>query len=108
MGVLVSAGLKFVVCLFTCCWKHLRCKPVNTIKPPAFSIKFFVAMAIVLSNKITKPKRLMTMLEITCVPFLLRYLKTYFLPTEFEVRTVRYEPSVFPFDLWPKRVARES
>ena len=27
----------------------------------------------------------------------------YLLVTEFEVRTVSYEPSFFPFDLWPKR-----
>ena len=26
--------------------------------------------------------------------------------TEFEVRTVSYGPSFFPFDLWPKREAR--
>ena len=31
---------------------------------------------------------------------------TYFLLTEFEVRTVSYGPSFFPVDLWPKREAR--
>ena len=31
---------------------------------------------------------------------------TYLLPSEFERRTVRYGPSFFPFDLWPKREAR--
>ena len=30
----------------------------------------------------------------------------YLLLTEFEVRTVSYGPSFFPFDLWPKREAR--
>ena len=30
----------------------------------------------------------------------------YLLLTEFEVRTVSYAPSFFPFDLWPKREAR--
>ena len=30
----------------------------------------------------------------------------YLLLTEFEVRTVNYRPSFFPFDLWPKREAR--
>ena len=29
----------------------------------------------------------------------------YLLLTEFEVRTVSYGPSLFPFDLWPKRKA---
>ena len=29
---------------------------------------------------------------------------TYLLLTEFEVRTVSYGPSFFPFDLWPTRV----
>ena len=33
-------------------------------------------------------------------------LSKYFLLTEFEVRTVSYGPSFFPFDLWPKREAR--
>ena len=32
----------------------------------------------------------------------------YLLLTEFEVRTVSYGPSFFPFDLWPKREARGS
>ena len=31
----------------------------------------------------------------------------YHLLTEFEVRTVSYEPSFFPFDLWPKRWFRK-
>ena len=30
----------------------------------------------------------------------------YLLLTEVEVRTVSYGPSIFPFDLWPKREAR--
>ena len=30
----------------------------------------------------------------------------YFLLTEFEVHTISYGPSFFPFDLWPKREAR--
>ena len=30
----------------------------------------------------------------------------YLLLTEFEVRTVSYGASFFPFDLWPKREAR--
>ena len=30
----------------------------------------------------------------------------YLLLTEFEVRTVSYKPSFFPFALWPKREAR--
>ena len=30
----------------------------------------------------------------------------YLLLTQFEVRTVSYGPSFFPFDLWPKREAR--
>ena len=30
----------------------------------------------------------------------------YLVLTEFEVRTVSYGPSFFPFDLWPKREAR--
>ena len=29
--------------------------------------------------------------------------RLYLLLTEFEVRAVRYGPSLFPFDLWPKR-----
>ena len=33
-------------------------------------------------------------------------LNLYLLLTEFEVRTVSYGPSFFPFDLWPKREAR--
>ena len=32
---------------------------------------------------------------------------TYILLTKFEVRTVSYGPSFFPFDLWPKREARK-
>jgi len=35
-------------------------------------------------------------------------VNTYLLVTEFEVRTVSYGPSFFPFDLWPKREARGS
>ena len=37
--------------------------------------------------------------------FLVRSYK-YLLLTKFEVRTISYGPSFFPFDLWPKREAR--